>query len=80
MSEYAHARAALDPLGTVYLEDGSRLLEIALVLSDDPDCDPPSTLLDPVCALDSTRARELAHTLLDLADHADRRGQRGATR
>jgi len=72
MSEYAHVRAALDPLGTVYLDDGSRRLEIALALSDNPGCDPATSLLDPVCALDSTRARELAHTLLQLADHADR--------
>ena len=72
MSEYSHVRAALDPLGTVYLDDRSRRLEIALALSDDPDCDPPTSLLDPVCALDSTRARELAHTLLELADHAER--------
>ncbi len=71
MSEYAHARAALDPLGTIYLDDGSRRLRIALALSEDPDCDPPSTLLDPVCELDSTRARELAHALLKLADHAE---------
>ena len=63
MSEYAHVRAVLDPLGTVYLDDGRRLLEIALALSDDPRCDPATRLLDPVCALDSTRARELAHTL-----------------
>ena len=62
MSEYAHVRAALDPLGTVYLDDGSRLLRIELALSDDPDCDPPTTLLDPVCALDSTRTRARAHT------------------
>jgi hypothetical protein len=74
MSEYAHARAELDPLGTIYLADGSRLLAIELVLSDDPDRDPPS-LADPVCALDSTRARELAQTLLGLADHADRHRQ-----
>jgi hypothetical protein len=72
MSEYAHARAALDPLGTIYLDDGGRLLAIALVLSDDPDCDPPTTLLDPVCELDSTRARELAFELLELAEQADR--------
>jgi hypothetical protein len=72
MSEYAHVRAALDPLGTVYLDDHSRVLEITLALSDDPGCDPATSLLDPVCALDSTRARELAHTLLELADHAER--------
>lgn len=72
MSEYAHVRVALDPLGTIYLDDGSRRLQIALVLSDDPDRDPPTSLIDPVCALDSTRARELARTLLGLADHADR--------
>jgi hypothetical protein len=72
MSEYAHVRVALDPLGTIYLDDGSRRLQIALVLSDDPDCDPPTSLLDPVCELDSTRARELAHTLSGLAEHADR--------
>ena len=72
MSEYAHVRAGLDPLGTVYLDDGSRRLRIALALSDDPDCDPPTSLLDPVCELDSTRARELARTLHELADHVDR--------
>ena len=70
MSEYAHVRAGLDPLGTIHLDDGSRRLQIELVLSDDPDRDPPR-LADPVCALDSSRARELAHTLLELADHAD---------
>jgi hypothetical protein len=75
MSEYVHARAALDPLGTIYLDDGSRLIRIALALSDDPDCDPPTTVLDPVCELDSTRARELAHALLELADHAERQGR-----
>jgi len=75
MSEYAHVRAALDPLATVYLDDGSRRLEIALALSHDPGCDPATSLLDPVCALDSTRARELAHTLLELAHHADRRSR-----
>jgi hypothetical protein len=78
MSEYAHVRVALDPLGIIALDDGSSRQQIELVLSDDPDRDPPS-LADPVCALDSTRARELARTLLGLADHADRRGQR-ATR
>jgi hypothetical protein len=77
MSEYAHVRACLDPLGTVYLDDGSRRLGIELALSDDPDCDPPSTLRDPVCALDSTRARELARMLVGLADQADHhRGSR----
>lgn len=76
MSEYAHVRAALDPLGTVYRDDGSRLLAIALALSDDPGGDPATSLLDPVCALDSTRARELAHTLLELADHAERQRRR----
>ena len=75
MTEYAHVRAALDPLGTVYLDDGSRQLAIELALSDDPDCDPPTTLRDPVCALDSTRARELARTLFGLADQADRQRQ-----
>lgn len=75
MSEYAHVRAALDPLGTVYLDGGGRRLAIALALSDDPDCDPPSTVLDPVCELDSTRARELACTLLELADHAERQSR-----
>jgi hypothetical protein len=76
MSEYAHVRVALDPLATIYLGDGRRELRIELALSNDPDCDPPSTLLDPVCELDSTRARELARTLLDLAEHADRQSRR----
>jgi hypothetical protein len=75
MTEYAHVRAALDPLGTVYLDDGSRQLQIELALSDNPDCDPPATLRDPVCAFDSTRARELARTLSGLADQADRQRQ-----
>jgi hypothetical protein len=72
MSEYTHVRVALDPLATIYLDDGSRRLRIALVLSDDPDRDPPTSLLDPVCTLDSTSARQLAHTLLGLAEHAER--------
>lgn len=72
MNEYAHVRVALDPLGIVYLDDGSRRLPIELALSDDRDCDPPSALRDPVCALDSTRARELARALVGLADQADR--------
>jgi hypothetical protein len=76
MSEFAHVRVALDPLATIYLQDGDRLLQIALALSDDPDCDPSTSLLDPVCELDSARARELAHTLLELADHAERQRRR----
>ena len=71
MSEYGHVRVALDPLGTVYFDDGSRRQQIELVLSDDPDRD-PSSLADPVCALDSSRARELAFELLQLAEQADR--------
>ena len=73
MSEYAHVRVALDPIGTVYLDDRSRRLRIELALSDRPPAI-PGTLLDPVCALDSTRARELARTLFGLADQADRQG------
>jgi hypothetical protein len=75
MSEYAHVRAGLDPLGTIHIDDGSRRLQIELVLSDDPDRDPPR-LADPVCALNSSRARELAFALLQLAEHADREGRR----
>ena len=71
MSEYGHVRVALDPLGTVFLDDGSRRQPIELVLSDDPDRDPPS-LADPVCALDSSRARQLAVELLQLAEQANR--------
>ena len=41
MSEYGHFRVYLDPQGLV-LPDGSREREIELVLSDDPDRDPPS--------------------------------------
>ena len=71
MTEYAHARVALDPLGTVYLKDGRRLLHMELVLTDDPDHEPRS-LADPVCALDSASARALAGSLLQLAEQADR--------
>ena len=67
MSEYAHVRVSLDPLGIVDLGDGSYRQEIELLLSDDPDRDPGS-LADPVCALDSTSARQLAGRLLALAD------------
>jgi hypothetical protein len=68
MSEYTHVRAYLDPLGLVRTEHGSER-EIELVLSDDPDRDPPS-LADPVCRLDAQRAHRLAHELLELAGNA----------
>ncbi len=68
MSEYSHVRAYPDPLGLVRTEHGSER-EIELVLSDDPDRDPPS-LADPVCRLDAQRARGLAHELLELARDA----------
>ena len=70
MSEYSHVRAYLDPLGLVRTEHGSER-EIELVLSDDPDRDPPS-LADPrVWRLDAQRAaRGLAHELLELARDA----------
>jgi hypothetical protein len=70
MSEYAHARVALDPLGIVELGDGRRRQDIELVLTNDPDRDPPS-LLDPVCVMDGTQARQLAWRLLRLAKDAD---------
>jgi hypothetical protein len=75
MSEYAHVRVSLDPLGIVHLGDGSCRQDIELLLSDDPDGDPPS-LADPVCTLDSTDARQLAWRLLRLADQADPRQRR----
>ena len=65
MSEYTHVHAYLDPLGLVRTKHGYER-EIELVLSDDPDRDPPS-LADPVCRLDAQRARALAHELLELA-------------
>jgi len=68
MSEYTHVRAYLDPLGLVRTEHGYER-EIELVLSDDPDRDPPS-LADPVCRLDAQRARALARELLELAHDA----------
>ncbi|MGO9750351.1 MAG: hypothetical protein ACLP22_02330 [Solirubrobacteraceae bacterium] len=68
MSEYTHVRAYLDPLGLVCTEHGYEW-EIELVLSDDPDRDPPS-LADPACRLDAQRARALALELLQLAQRA----------
>jgi hypothetical protein len=72
MSQYAYTRVGLDPLGIIDLGDGRRMQEIELVLTDDPDRDPPS-LADPVCALNGTQARQLAWRLLRLADDADPR-------
>jgi hypothetical protein len=69
MSEYGHVRVYLDPLGLARLPDGSYQQRLELVLSDDPDRDPPS-LADPVCSLDAGRARRLAEQLLALAEHA----------
>ncbi len=74
MSEYTHVRAHLDGLGLIRTEDGSEW-EIELVLSDDPDRDPPS-LTDPVCYLNAHRARALAHDLLELAEQAAWRPRR----
>jgi hypothetical protein len=70
MSEYEHIRVHLDPLGLVRLPDGSYQQQIELVLSDDPDRDPPS-LADPVCSLDAEPARRLAARLLELAEQAE---------
>jgi len=69
MSEYGHFRVYLDPLGRIYLPDGSYRHEIELVLTGDPDRDPPS-LADPVLRLDADLARQLAQQLLALAWHA----------
>jgi hypothetical protein len=68
MSEYTHAHAYLDGLGLLRTEHGYQW-EIELVLSDDPDRDPPS-LADPVCRLDAESARALARELLALARNA----------
>lgn len=70
MSEYFHTRVHLDALGVIVMPDGSYRQEIELVLTDDPDRDPPS-LLDPVLRLDAGHARRLAGELLELAEHAD---------
>ena len=70
MTEYAHGRVYLDPLGLIALPDGSCRQEIELVLSETPDRDPPS-LADPVLRLDSDHARQLAAELLKLAEHAE---------
>ena len=66
MSEYAHARAALDPLGTIYLDDGGRLQDVSVILIDQPDSEPVGI------ALLACQARELAFELLELAEQADR--------
>lgn len=55
MSEYSHSRVYLDPLGMIVMSDGSRRQEIELVLTDDPDRDPPS-LTDPVLRLNADHA------------------------
>jgi hypothetical protein len=70
MSEYSHSRVDLDPLGLIGLPDGSYRQEIELVLTNDPDRDPPR-LTDPVLRLDADHARRLATELLELAEHAD---------
>jgi hypothetical protein len=69
MSEYSHSRVYLDPLGLILTPDGSYRQEIELVLTNDPDRDLPS-LTDPVLRLDANRARQLAHQLLAIAQHA----------
>jgi len=79
MSEYGHFRAYLDPLGRVFLPDGSYRQEIELVLTDDPDRDPPS-LADPVLRLDADQARQLAQQLLALAWHAEPAQRSGVAR
>ncbi len=71
MSEYSHSRVYLDPLGMIVMSDGSRRQEIELVLTDDPDRDPPS-LTDPVLRLNADHARQLGCELLQLAEHTER--------
>jgi hypothetical protein len=72
MSDYQHILAYLDPLGITCAADGRCWQDIELLLTDDPDRDPPS-LADPACQLDPRRARELANQLLGLAELAEPR-------
>lgn len=71
MSGYREAQVQLDPDQLEEYPNGTRVQEIQLVLSDDPEL-PSWRAAEPViCAIDARRARELAFELLMAAEVAE---------
>jgi hypothetical protein len=74
MSErrYCQIHATLDLEGLQEYPNGVRVLEIELVLGDDPEVPFWRAAEPAVCAIDARRARELAFELLQFAEVAER--------
>jgi hypothetical protein len=72
MSErYCEVHAAVNPDDLQEYPNGIRVQEIELVFNDDPELPWWHALAPVVCAIDATRARELAFELLMLAEVAE---------
>jgi hypothetical protein len=72
MSErYSEVHAAVNPDDLQEYPNGIRVQEIEVVLTDDPERPAWRALQPAVCAIDATRARELAFELLMLAEVAE---------
>lgn len=71
MSRYCHVSAQVDPDKLEEFPNGIRVQEIELVFDDDPERPVWRALAPAVCAIDATRARELAFELLMLAEIAE---------
>ena len=72
MSErYCEVHAAVNPDDLQRYPNGIRVQEIELVLGDDPELPWWRALRPAVCAINATRARELAFELLMLAEVAE---------
>ena len=72
MSErYCEVHAAVNPDDLQEYPNGIRVQEIELVFNDDPERPSWRALTPAVCAIDATRARELAFELLMLAEVAE---------
>ena len=68
---YCEVHAAVNPDDLQEYPNGIRVQEIELVLTDDPDRPSWRALAPAVCAINATRARELAFELLMLAEVAE---------
>jgi hypothetical protein len=68
---YCEVHAAVNPQDLQEYPNGIRVQEIEVVFNDDPERPSWRALAPAVCAIDATRARELAFELLMAAEVAE---------
>jgi hypothetical protein len=73
---YTDIRALIDPEQSDRLPGGGRSQDVSIILTDASDREWPQRLTPSGITLDPGQTRELAFALLELADHAERIGER----